>query len=87
MRHQCLRCCLLSGYNFMRLPPCSNKPKLVILDECDAMTKDAQFALRRGGFPVLLCSELPLHVSIAASRCSQASLLVLVASDGTPHHW
>lgn len=40
------------------------------------MTKDAQFALRRGGTLVLFANKLHPQISIAASGCCQAPLLL-----------
>eukprot|EP00197_Chlamydomonas_leiostraca_P012362 CAMPEP_0202872782 /NCGR_PEP_ID=MMETSP1391-20130828/21999_1 /ASSEMBLY_ACC=CAM_ASM_000867 /TAXON_ID=1034604 /ORGANISM="Chlamydomonas leiostraca, Strain SAG 11-49" /LENGTH=182 /DNA_ID=CAMNT_0049553911 /DNA_START=105 /DNA_END=649 /DNA_ORIENTATION=+ len=56
----------------------SNKFKLVILDECDAMTKDAQFALRRviekytrNARFCLICNYVSKIIPALQSRCTK----------------
>jgi replication factor C subunit 3/5 len=59
-------------------PVFSNKAKLVILDECDAMTKDAQMALRRvmeryvrNARFVLICNYVSKIIPALQSRCTR----------------
>lgn len=56
----------------------SNKFKLIILDECDAMTKDAQFALRRvmekytrNARFCLICNYVHKIIPALQSRCTR----------------
>lgn len=62
----------------MSPPNNSNKIKLVILDECDAMTKDAQFALRRviekyarNARFCLICNYVSKIIPALQSRCTR----------------
>merc|ERR1711976_116647 len=55
-----------------------NVPKLIILDECDSMTKDAQFALRRviekytkNSRFCLICNYVNKIIPALQSRCTR----------------